>query len=53
MYFPHDERNKVIPLFLKYNCYYGTTTRDLDYLLFDALRKWYEEYLKSDMVKHN
>ena len=43
--FSHEEREKAIQLFLKYDCSYAATIRELGYPSVGALRKWYKEYL--------
>ncbi|WP_411268846.1 hypothetical protein [Enterococcus sp. OL5] len=43
--FSHEERVKAIQLFLKYDCSYTTSIRELDYPSVGALRKWYKKYL--------
>ena len=45
--FSHEERVKAIQLFLKYDCSYAATIRELGYPSVGALRKWYNEYLIS------
>lgn len=45
--FSHEERVKAIQLFLKYDCSYADTVRELGYPSVEALRKWYKEYLSS------
>ena len=42
--FSHEERVKAIQLFLKYDCSYAATIRELGYPSVGALRKWYKEY---------
>lgn len=45
--FSHKERVRAIQLFLKYDCSYAATIRELGYPSIGALRKWYKEYLES------
>lgn len=45
--FSHEERIKAIQLFLKYDCSYAATIRELGYPSVSALRQWYKEYLVS------
>ena len=45
--FSHKERLRAIQLFLKYDCSYAATIRELGYPSIGALRKWYKEYLES------
>lgn len=45
--FSHEERVKAIQLFLKYDCFYAATIRELGYPSVGALRQWYKEYLES------
>lgn len=42
--FSHEERVKAIQLFLKYDCSYTATIRELGYPSMGALRQWYKEY---------
>lgn len=51
--FSHGERVKAIQLFLKYDCSYTATIRDLGYPSVGALREWYRDYLKSGKISHN
>lgn len=51
--FSREERVKAIHLFLKYDCSYAATIRDLGYPSVGALREWYKEYLKSGRIIHN
>ena len=50
--FSHEERMKAIQLFLKYDCSYTATIRELGYPSISALRKWYKEYLESGELHH-
>lgn len=45
--FSHEERVKAVQLFLKYDCSYTATIRELGYPSISTLRKWYKEYLIS------
>ncbi|HFL0214068.1 TPA: transposase, partial [Enterococcus faecium] len=45
--FSHKERVRAIQLFLKYDCSYAATIRELGDPSIGALRKWYKEYLES------
>lgn len=45
--FSHKERVRAIQLFLKYDCSYAATIRELGYPSIGALRKRYKEYLES------
>jgi len=49
--FSPKERLKAIELFLKYDCSYAVTVRELGYPSVNALRRWYKEYLDSGTVK--
>ena len=43
--FFREERAKEIQLFLKCDCSYTATIRELGYLSISVLRKWHKEYL--------
>ncbi|MGC3749241.1 IS3 family transposase [Enterococcus faecalis] len=45
--FSYEERVKAVQLFLKYDCSYTATIRELGYPSISTLRKWYKEYLIS------
>ena len=45
--FSHKERVRAIQLFLKYDCSYAATIRELGYPSIGALRKWYKEYVEA------